>query len=145
GRSTVRGFDQLQESIPSRDEFRYKLWERDPTLVSGGPKTSNAPLYVTGHSTFYLLKTELRFPIAGDLGGVIFYDGGAVLISDVTFADPYRDSAGVGLRYETPVGPVSFEAAWKLNRRDIVFAPGTPEEKRVEESPFRFHFSIGMF
>lgn len=145
GRSTVRGFDQLQESIPSRDEFRYKIWERDPSLLPEGPRDSSSALYVTDSSTFYLVKTELRFPIVGDLGGVLFYDGGAVVISDVTFDEPYRDSAGVGLRYETPVGPLSIEVAWKLNRRDRVFAPGTAQEKHIEERPYQFHLSIGMF
>jgi outer membrane protein insertion porin family len=131
----VRGFNQLLESIPSREEFRQQVG-----LNPGG----DDQLYVTGHSTFYLVKTELRFPIVGDLGGVFFYDGGAVHISDVTFSDPYRDSAGVGLRYETPVGPLSIEIAWKLDRKDRVFsnAAGT---KEVKEDPFRLHISIGMF
>ncbi|HEX4922988.1 MAG TPA: POTRA domain-containing protein [Bdellovibrionales bacterium] len=135
GRSTVRGFNQLLESIPSREEFR---------IQKGIDPNSEEPMFVTGHSTFYLLKSELRFPIAGELGGVFFYDGGAVHISDVTFEDPYRDSAGLGIRYETPVGPFSLEIAWKLDRKDRVYQLGT-SVKEVKEDPFRVHLSIGMF
>lgn len=124
GRSTIRGFDT--GAIPPR----------------GG---TVRPL--NGESHFYLFKTELRFPIAGDLGGVLFYDGGAVTIVDNETSTAsktesafrsqyplYRDSVGIGLRYNTPVGPVSAEYGYKLNR-----------QTQQGESEGRFHFSIGTF
>ncbi len=123
GRSTIRGFDP--QAIPSRNEFLNEINERE----------SDKPMFVQFNSHYYLLKTEFRFPIWGDFGGVIFYDGGAVAIADIKFQDEYRDAAGVGFRYNTPVGPVSAELAYKLDRR----------ESPTKESPFRFHFSIGAF
>ena len=122
GRSTIRGFDP--QAIPSRNEFlnNYGL-------------NSDKPMFVLYNSHYFLIKTEIRFPFWGDFGGVLFYDGGAVRIADVTFDDEYRDAAGFGLRYNTPVGPVSAELAFKLDRRDVP----------TKESPFRFHFSIGAF
>lgn len=80
-----------------------------------------------------LIKSEVRFPLWGEsLDGVVFYDGGSVRIEGMDFTDSYRDSAGFGFRYNTPVGPVSLEFAWKLDMR-----PG--------EAPWRFHFAVGSF
>jgi outer membrane protein assembly factor BamA len=109
------------------------------------PRATVRPL--NGESNFYLFKTELRFPIYNDLGGVLFYDGGAVSIIDNTNSAQsatesalrdqyplYRDAVGVGIRYNTPVGPVSAEYGYKLNR-----------QQQRGESEGRFHFSIGTF
>lgn len=128
GRSTIRGYDATSdlERIPNIRELGVaKL--RDFSVKSD--------------SYYYLLKTEVRFPLykKWSLGGVIFYDGGAVLISqpDVHIGDPYRHSIGLGLRLNTPVGPVNLEYGFKLSRREV--------SDGVLESPGAFHFSIGTF
>ncbi len=79
-----------------------------------------------------MFKSELRFPIYHDHGGVLFYDGGAVRVTGYRFAHTYRDAVGVGYRYNTPVGPVALDFAFKL--------PAYEGEKE-----FRFHLSIGTF
>ena len=130
GRSTIRGFDTgNDERIPSN----FDLGVTD--ILNYTMKT---------HSEYLLVKTELRFPIwkgfpVGPLGGVIFYDGGAVYIHDpgIDIPDPYRDSVGVGLRVSTPVGPLNLEIGWKLDRRQTKIG--------VLEEPWAFHFSIGSF
>lgn len=81
-------------------------------------------------SHFYLLKSELRYQLFGSFGLQAFYDGGAVLISGEHFKDPYRDAIGGGFRFMTPVGAVTLEMGWKL-------------DKKVNEDPFAIHFSIG--
>ena len=117
GRSTVRGFEAgTSERFPNDEDL-------------GGED-----FLLKTNATYYLLKSELRFPIYGSIGGAIFYDGGAVFIEGIDFDDPYRDSAGVALRIATPVGPVNFEFGFKLDRK----------EDR-DESLYRFHFSIGTF
>jgi outer membrane translocation and assembly module TamA len=87
----------------------------------------------------YLIKSELRFPFSGAIGGAVFYDGGAVYIDKVGFDDPYRDAAGLALRYETPVGSVSLEFGYKLDRK----SDDAPGKRR--EDPWAIHFSIGTF
>ncbi len=136
GRSTIRGFDTgNDERIPSN----YDLNVDDI-----------AKFFVRTNSEYALVKTELRFPLwrnfpVGPLGGVIFYDGGAVYISDptVNLPNPYRDSVGVGLRVATPVGPLNLEIGYKLNRRAT--KPATATSPEVMEAPWAFHFSIGSF
>jgi outer membrane protein insertion porin family len=127
GRSTIRGFDAVDERLPHLQDLGVANLDT---------------FFVRNTETFYLLKTELRFPIFGSVGGTIFYDGGAVLLNQpgIDIADPYRDSVGAGLRIQTPVGPINFEFGWKLDRKYIVTAP-VPRQ----ESAWAFHFSIGSF
>lgn len=122
GVDTIRGFDKSSdvERVPPGDKV---------------PITSGNQILVKTDSYYYLIKSEFRFPISGEHGGVLFYDGGAVLLSDYTYDRPYRDAVGIGYRYITPVGPVSLDLAFKINPR------GDPNK----ESPFRVHFSIGNF
>ena len=134
GRSTIRGFD-------SRDI------ERIPNFIQLQPGADSSEnlfrFKATADSHYYLLKSELRFPIAGDLGGAIFYDGGAVLLTqpDVQIPDPYRDSWGFGFRYDTPIGPVNLEVGFKLDRKDY----RKFNEKFGIEAEKAIHFSIGTF
>ena len=90
------------------------------------------PLTILTYSYYYLLKSELRFPIFKALRGVLFHDGGAVNIAQRHEKDEYRSSVGAGIRISTPVGPVSIEYGFKLQRRE-------------RESIGRLHFSIGAF
>jgi outer membrane protein insertion porin family len=60
-----------------------------------------------------------------------FFDTGSVWFSrNPENGFDLRKSAGTGLRYLTPVGPVSLDFGWKLDRR-------------VGESPYEWHFTIG--
>jgi outer membrane protein insertion porin family len=74
---------------------------------------------------------ELRRPLWQELGGALFLDFGEV--STRRFHVPVRDlefSAGFGLSYQTPVGPV---------RIDLGFPFRPPRGDR----PFQVHFSVG--
>ncbi len=124
GRTTVRGFE------PSFD-----FGERFPSNRQLNADTI-ADFLIRGNSSYYLIKTELRFPIWGDFGGAVFYDGGSVTVSGYRFEDPYRDSVGFGFRYSTPVGPVNLEVGYKLPRKYV---------QQQRQSPYRIHFSIGTF
>lgn len=117
GRSTLRGFEAgTSDVFPNNSDLgvidAYKL---------------------TTTATMSLIKSEIRFPLwMENLGASLFYDGGSVVIEGLQMPDTYRDSAGFGFYYVTPVGPLNVEFAWKLDQRD-------------GESPWRFHLSIGSF
>lgn len=128
GLNSVRGFDGTisGDRIPRADEL---VIDRSIDLV------------IRTQSTFYMIKSELRFPLYKEHGAAFFYDGGAVQIPDYDiaanrtgnkFSRNYHDSAGFGYRYNTPVGPVSLDIAFKLN----------PDPDKTK---YRFHFSIGTF
>lgn len=117
GRTTIRGF--------SSSEFF-------PTTGLSGEIPSSYRLNTS--STYELIKTELRFPLSikYDLSGAFFYDGGQVQIEGVSLVNNWRDAAGFGLRYNTPVGPLNLEYAHKIN-------------KKVGENDGAFHLSVGVF
>lgn len=122
---TVRGFDSAlgNERIPKNqtdEDGREFLVER-----------GNKKLIKT-NSQYYLFRSEVRFPVVGEHGGVVFYDGAGVRISGYDFRRPYRDAVGFGYRYNTPVGPLAADIAFKIR----------PEK---DEEAFRFHLSIGTF
>ena len=108
GRTTVRGFSE--QAIGPR--------AADGSVI-GGDYMVNGNL-------------ELRVPLQGGFILATFLDAGSVwLRGNVPGQDfDLREGAGLGLRYVTPVGPISFDYGWKLDRR-----PG--------ESPTEWHFTIG--
>ncbi|MBK8201056.1 MAG: BamA/TamA family outer membrane protein [Bdellovibrionales bacterium] len=118
GTSSIRGFggSSSNERIPQGVEF------------------PNEEVIVERESEYSLIKSEFRFPVYNSLGGVVFYDGGAVQVSGHHFERPYRHAAGFGVRFNTPVGPVSLDIGFKLDRI-----------KERNEDPWRLHFFIGSF
>jgi outer membrane protein insertion porin family len=114
---------------------------------------------IIGGNGFLSLNAELRFPIAGNLGGVVFYDAaqvwsrfGSVKLA-FEGADGLRQGAGAGLFYMLPIGPLRAEYSWKLTRRllptDIVdVTPNQPPtvllQRQELESPGQFYVSIGF-
>lgn len=128
GSSTIRGYDPsdgVNERIPSDIDLGAD------TSARGGDV-----LEIPENSYFYLIKTEFRFPLPFTTGlwGSVFYDGGSVLIDQIELKDAYRDAAGFGLRYDTPIGAVTFDIGFKLDR-----------DKERNESLHRIHINIGTF
>ncbi len=119
GRTTIRGF--------GNGEFF-------PSTTVGSTQFIGTDYRLTTFSSFELIKSELRFPLVAkwDLMGAVFYDGGQVFIDGFDFADRWRDALGVGLRYNTPIGPVNLEYGQKLDRK-------------AGESDGAFHLSVGIF
>jgi outer membrane translocation and assembly module TamA len=93
---------------------------------------------VGGHS-FMNFSTELRVPIWGNFGAVVFLDGGNVWSNPWDFnLNDMRYDIGPGIRYNTPIGPFRADMGFQLNPIDGLIVNG--EEQK---HPFRFHFSIG--
>jgi len=77
-------------------------------------------------------SAELRFPLFGELGAVLFVDTGNVFRSPFTYRlDALRYAVGPGIRYNTPVGPFRLDVGIIVDRR-----PG--------EQFGRVEFSIGQ-
>jgi outer membrane protein insertion porin family len=128
GRSTLRGFQPTGDALDL---------ERVPNLTQLG-KANLRDFYVTTDSYYYLLKAEIRFPLFGDWHGALFYDGGAVLLSQIHLEDSYRDSFGLALRYKVSGGIVAgLEYGKKLNRKNW--------HPFGYERPEAWHLSIGTF
>lgn len=107
GRTTVRGFEEEELGAKSPD---------------GTP---------TGGDMMLNLNVEMRFPLRYRFFGALFTDAGSVwFYRDPVNGFDLRETAGLGLRYVTPVGPIALDYAWKLDRRD-------------GESAAEWHFTIG--
>lgn len=68
-----------------------------------------------GGRTSWEGSVELRFPILSPLGGVFFIDAADVTpgIGEVRFDHPHM-STGLGLRYDTPIGPLRIDLGYKI-------------------------------
>lgn len=92
-----------------------------PVPVCANPTNQSSCTLISvpvGGNMLFIFNSEARFPlpIRSGLGGVVFYDGGNVYsnINVRQFADDFTHSVGVGIRYQTPVGPVRFDVGYRL-------------------------------
>lgn len=87
----------------------------------------------SGGTVALVYNAELHLRIHKSLKLAGFFDTGFLSddINSVTMSD-FRESAGVGLRYFTPIGPIRLDYGFILDRRD-----GDPASS--------FHFSFGYF
>jgi outer membrane protein assembly factor BamA len=88
--------------------------------AQNNPSSCTAQVTVPdGGLQLLIFNSELRFPlpVKKGLGGVLFYDGGNVYhsINLPGLVRNYSNSVGIGLRYQTPVGPVRIDVGRSLN------------------------------
>jgi outer membrane protein insertion porin family len=98
---------------------RDDLGVRGETLF---PKPTDPTLFApVGGNGLLLLNLEYRFPVAGPVEGVVFYDAGNVWADwrSITLGGT-KGGAGIGVRYLSPIGPFRLDVGWKLDpeRRD---------------------------
>ena len=66
-----------------------------------------------------VLNGELRFPLFKGLGMVAFVDGGNIWRNVEEFdASEIRATAGAGIRYNTPIGPLRLDIGCKFDREE---------------------------
>ncbi|HEY2823698.1 MAG TPA: BamA/TamA family outer membrane protein [Candidatus Acidoferrum sp.] len=82
------------------------------------PSTCSLISVPVGGKLLAIVNSEVRFPlrIYKGLGAAVFYDGGNVYsaINARQFADNYTNSVGIGLRYNTKVGPIRIDLGHNL-------------------------------
>ena len=109
GINTVRGYDY--ETISPRDDNGYLI---------GGTK-------------MMVFNVEYRFPVLVEQGviGLVFFDAGNAF-DDSAYWNPssLKKSAGAGIRWYSPIGPLRLEYGFKLDRQG-------------DESPGKWEFSVG--
>lgn len=121
GISTVRGYEVRS------------LGPRENTYNAQGEIIENQPV---GGTNQFVLQTEIIFPLFQEVGlrGVAFFDmGNAWLQQDGIDLGNLRYSAGVGVRWLSPFGPLRIEFGIPLN-------PGPNEEKQ----PIQFSFGAPL-
>ena len=117
GDTTVRGY--------ARDTLGDQA-----TISRGFPRGGNALI---------IFNSELRVPVWRDIGGAVFIDVGNVFsrVSEIEVSH-LRPTAGFGLRYKSPIGPIRVDLGFKLDRGRFDRLPGE------REPLWEFHISIGQ-
>jgi outer membrane protein assembly complex protein YaeT len=129
GATTLRGF-ALDQASPKR-----KLVLPNGDVVDGEP---------IGGNVISLLNIELRFPVLGNLRGVIFSDNGTVYRRlQLIDALDWRYNMGFGFRYDTPLGPLRVDYGFKLDRRTVRSIDCPNVLVPCEESLGRWHITLG--
>lgn len=69
-----------------------------------------------GGNSLLVGSFEVRYPILGDFGGVVFFDYGNVYTEEWNYdLSRLKYAPGAGLRYDTLIGPVRFDVGYALN------------------------------
>jgi outer membrane protein assembly complex protein YaeT len=133
-RLTVGGIQPYagSDSVPSNVRF----FAGGPGSIRGYAPNRVGPLDSQGRpiggDSLLVGSVELRFPISGDLGGVVFVDAGNVYSGSPAYdLGDLRVGVGPGIRYNTPIGPFRLDFGVAVNPR-----PG--------DSFGRLDFSIGQ-
>jgi outer membrane translocation and assembly module TamA len=93
--------------------------------VRGYPREGLGPLESLGDverplggEALFVMNQELRFPIAGDFGGVVFLDAGNVWERVDDFGQDLVFGVGAGARWRSPVGLLRLDLAVPLDARE---------------------------
>lgn len=131
----IAGQTAVIEDIPASERF---FAGGDNTIRGfaldrvGAPNTISEEGFPKGGNAVLILNAELRVPVWGDFGAAFFVDGGNVFNRVTEFdVSELRGSAGFGIRYRSPIGPI---------RLDL----GFPMDRQAGEKRSVLHFSIGQ-
>jgi outer membrane protein assembly complex protein YaeT len=96
----------------------------------GDEETITTAGFPTGGNSVIVLNSELRVAVLGPLTATGFVDAGNVFLkaSDLDITN-IRPSAGFGVMYRSPVGPIRVDLGFNLDPREL--HPGVQERGRV--------------
>ena len=132
GAESVRGYGENQlgpRVLRVRAEDLVANGCSEASLADGSCDPSATPARAfsprpIGGTTLLEGSVELRIPLSGSLGSVLFADG-AVLSGRASADTESAVTPGLGLRYESNVGTLRFDAGWRprvSNRVPVVVA-----------------------
>lgn len=150
GANTLRGYGENElgsRFVINADNHRVI----DPaTVTADDPGGEWFPPFRVGGRVLLLINAEIRRQVYGPFGVEAFLDGGNVwerptdihLRNLLSFADRagYNDmryTAGFGLRFATPLGPVRLDYGWKIRM-------ARPDQPDPSASRGEGHFSVGQ-
>ncbi|HUR21859.1 MAG TPA: BamA/TamA family outer membrane protein, partial [Vicinamibacterales bacterium] len=134
-------------TLPSHEANRIPYSERyflgGATSVRGWGRYQIGPLSETGlpigGRTVVEANAELRFPLIGALGSVVFVDAGQVGDDSWTVSGrDFRYAIGTGLRYTSLIGVARMDVGYQLNPIPGLRVAGQEQTRR-----WRLHLSIG--
>ncbi len=117
GASSLRGYER--DYCPPFGNLTEPIYDQHAGLP---PQADNLWRYgPQGGRTMVNLNTEVRFSIYNNLGGAIFTDAGALFKHSIydecnNKSDNLFAGSGFGIRYDTPIGPLRFDCAFKWKR-----------------------------
>jgi len=85
-----------------------------------------------GGNSLFELSVELRYTVWKEVGVVAFVDTGSVYEADIPELNGLFTGVGVGLRYQTKIGPLRFDLAFPTNKREGI------------DDDFQIYISIGQ-
>jgi outer membrane protein assembly factor BamA len=132
---------ELVQDLPASERFfaggdtTIRGFARDSV---GAPSTLAADGFPRGGDAEIILNAELRVPVKGKIGAVVFADGGNVFsrVANLNLGD-LRWSLGFGGRYRSPIGPLRLDIGFPLDRQ-FIGNTGNLEKR------FQIHFSMGQ-
>ncbi len=122
GLDSIRGFEERTVG-PHERRGDYNRFIEDPNDYD-----------VVGGTKEVFFNFEYLFPVLKEAGirGVIFFDTGNAYRAGEDYFSDMRKSAGFGIRWQSPFGPLRLEMGFNLD----------PESK-YDESSSEFHFTMG--
>lgn len=119
GRNTVRGYDEDELGVDG------------VTLLPDPGQPGSAARVPVGGNTMLVFNEELRYDFPKSFGLVFFLDHGNVWprYKNIKLSE-IKSTVGLGIRYNTPIGPFRLDWGYKLDRESF-------------ENASAFHFTLG--
>lgn len=133
----------IRAESPAAMPFSRRYFLGGSTSLRGWGRYEVSPLdpdgLPVGGRALLETSVELRVPVRGAIGTVLFVDGGYVWHDPANFnVRDLKWNTGVGVRYLSPVGAIGADFGWQLTPIEGLVVNGVPAERR-----WRIHFNIG--
>lgn len=150
GANTLRGYGENELGTRVIVDANGKRVIDPATQTPENPEGEWFSPFRVGGRVLLLVNAEIRRRLFGPFGAEAFLDGGNVwerptdihVSNLLSFGDRagYNDmryTAGLGLRFATPLGPLRLDYGWKLRM-------ARPDQPDPATSRGEFHFSVGQ-